>query len=128
MTRIICLAVVVLFIVTLANYGTVFGMSCCSDKNSGQAAASQAPESAKPADSPKAVDAGNKICPVSGEPIDETNKATYEYDGKVYNFCCTGCIEEFKKDPKKYIKKVDKELKTESEMSGNMQSGHHHGH
>jgi YHS domain-containing protein len=110
MTRIICLAVAVLFIVTLANYGKVFGMSCCSDKSSSQAAASKAPESAKPADSSKAVDAGNKICPVLGEPIDEATKATYEYEGKVYNFCCTGCIEAFKKEPQKYIDKVNQEL------------------
>jgi len=33
------------------------------------------------------VDVGNKICPVSGEKIDEKMKATYEYEGKVYNFC-----------------------------------------
>lgn len=110
MTKIICLAIAVLFIFTLANYGTVFGMSCCSDKNSGQAAANQAPESAKPADSPKAVDAGNKTCPVLGEPIDEATKATYEYEGKIYNFCCAGCIEEFKKEPQKYIDKVNEEL------------------
>jgi YHS domain-containing protein len=36
-------------------------------------------------------------------------KATYEYKGKVYNFCCQMCIEEFKKDPQKYIKKVEEE-------------------
>ena len=52
-----------------------------------------------------AIDAGNKICPVLGGPIDEANKATYEYKGKVYNFCCAGCIEEFKKEPQKYIDK-----------------------
>jgi len=62
------------------------------------------------------VDAGNKICPVSGEEIgDSMMKATYEYEGRIYNFCCTGCIDEFKKDPEKYIKKVDEELKKESE-------------
>lgn len=59
----------------------------------------------------KAKDAGNKICPVSGERIDEKNKATYEYEGKIYNFCCAMCIDEFKKDPAKYIKKVEEELK-----------------
>lgn len=58
----------------------------------------------------KAVNAGNKICPVSGEKIDEETKATYEYEGKIYNFCCASCIGEFKKDPQKYIKKVEDEL------------------
>ena len=64
----------------------------------------------------EAVNAGNKICPVSGEKIGEGMEiATYEYEGKIYNFCCAMCIEEFKKDPGKYIKKVDEELKSESE-------------
>ncbi|MDD5108638.1 MAG: YHS domain-containing protein [Candidatus Omnitrophica bacterium] len=58
----------------------------------------------------ESVNVGNKICPVSGEKIDEKLKVTYEYEGKVYNFCCSGCISEFKKDPDKYIKKVNEEL------------------
>ena len=55
------------------------------------------------------VDAGNTVCPVSGEKIDEKAKATYEYEGKAYNFCCASCIDEFKKDPAKYIKKIEAE-------------------
>jgi len=58
----------------------------------------------------EAVEAGNKICPVTGESIDEAVKATYEYESKIYNFCCAGCIEEFKKEPQKYIDKVNQEL------------------
>lgn len=87
----------------------------------------------------QAVDVGNKICPVSGEKIDE--KATYEYQGKIYHFCCSSCIEDFKKDPEKYIKKVEEELKgkdsqelkkmkmpEEDEMPMGMQGheGYHH--
>jgi len=53
--------------------------------------------------------AGNKICPVTGEEIDEKYKATYEYKGKIYNFCCENCVEVFKKDPQKYIKKTEEE-------------------
>lgn len=60
--------------------------------------------------SQEAVNVGNKICPVSGEKIDEKLKATYEYQGKIYNFCCTGCVGKFKEDPEKYIKIVDEEL------------------
>ncbi|MFH1854517.1 MAG: YHS domain-containing protein [Candidatus Omnitrophota bacterium] len=52
------------------------------------------------------VDVGNKICPVSGEEISEEMKASYEYEGKIYNFCCAGCIDEFSKDPAKYIEKI----------------------
>lgn len=63
------------------------------------------------------VDAGNKICPVSGERIDEKSKATYEYNGKIYNFCCPACIEEFKKNPQKYIAKVAQELEPASKKA-----------
>ncbi len=59
----------------------------------------------------KAVDVGNKICPVSGEKIGDMGPgAQYEYKGKIYNFCCTGCIEEFKKDPEKYVKVVEGQM------------------
>lgn len=61
-----------------------------------------------------AVEVGNKICPVSGEKIDEKMKATYEYKGKIYNFCCPMCIDEFKKDPGKYIKKIEEEKQKET--------------
>ena len=57
----------------------------------------------------KAVAVGNKVCPVLNEKIDEKLKATYEYKGKIYNFCCTSCIDEFKKDPELYIKKIERE-------------------
>lgn len=64
----------------------------------------------------KAINVGNRICPVSGETIGENSMepATYEYEEKIYNFCCSSCIEEFKKDPKKYILKVEEELKNEN--------------
>jgi YHS domain-containing protein len=65
--------------------------------------------------SEKAIDAGNKICPVSGEKIDENSKTVYEYDGKIYNFCCPSCIDAFKKAPDKYIEKVDEEFKRTTE-------------
>ena len=65
--------------------------------------------------SEKATNVGNAVCPVSGEKIDEKIKATYEYEGKIYNFCCAMCIDEFKKDPKKYIKKGEEELQAKAE-------------
>jgi YHS domain-containing protein len=57
----------------------------------------------------ESVNVGNKICPVSGEVIGEETKATYEYNGKVYNFCCEGCIGKFKANPAKYIKIIEEE-------------------
>ena len=83
----------------------------------------------------KAIAVGNKVCPVLNEKIDEKLKSTYEYKGKIYNFCCTGCIDEFKKDPQRYIKKIEEELKAttdeekglipESKVSESMHEGHH---
>lgn len=81
----------------------------------------------------KAVNVGNKICPVSGEKIDEKLKATYEYKGKIYNFCCEMCIDSFKSNPEKYIKKVEDELQKKSgegvkEEDETMGEGMHEGH
>lgn len=62
----------------------------------------------------QAVNAGNKICPVSGEKIGEGSgmeAVTYEYQEKIYNFCCASCVEEFKKNPDKYIKIIKEETK-----------------
>jgi len=67
----------------------------------------------------EAINVGNKICPVSGEKIDEANKATDKYEGKIYNFCCKACLKDFKKDPQKYIKKLNElEKKEESHREG----------
>lgn len=63
----------------------------------------------------QATELNNKICPVSGEKIDEKTKVAYEYEGKIYNFCCQMCIDEFKNDPQKYIDKVKEELKGDSQ-------------
>lgn len=80
----------------------------------------------------EAVNVGNKVCPVSGEKIDEKTKATYEYEGKVYNFCCPMCVDSFKSNPEEYIKKVEGELATsekepaqDSQAHEHMQEGHH---
>ena len=88
-----------LVVFSLVGSGLVFaGRGWCGQET---------PASADPAVKSKAVDVGNKICPVLSEPINEDNKATYEYQGKVYNFCCTSCVEAFKKDPQKYIDKMN---------------------
>lgn len=57
---------------------------------------------------------GNTVCPVSGDKISQKTKVTYEYKGKVYNLCCAGCIEPFKKDPEKYVKIAEDEMKGKS--------------
>lgn len=46
-------------------------------------------------------------CPVMGGTI---NKDIYaDYEGKRVYFCCEACISTFKKDPAKYVKKLEDE-------------------
>jgi YHS domain-containing protein len=64
----------------------------------------------------KAVEVGNKVCPVSGEKIEEGamgGPVQYEYNGKIYNLCCAMCVKDFKKDPEKYSKIADDEVAKE---------------
>ena len=59
-----------------------------------------------------AVEVGNKICPVSGEKVDDHGKPyKIEYMGKIYNLCCSMCEKDFKKDSAKYISKIEEEMK-----------------
>ncbi len=46
-------------------------------------------------------------CPVLSGKINE--KIFVDYQGKRIYFCCSGCIDEFKKDPEKYLKKMEAE-------------------
>jgi len=50
------------------------------------------------------VDAGNKLCPVSGDPVSGTNFVVYQ--GKRYGLCCPGCDKIFLSDPAKYLAKT----------------------
>jgi YHS domain-containing protein len=49
----------------------------------------------------------NKLCPVSGGPVSEKYRA--EYNGQYVYVCCEGCVNEFKKDPEKFVAKMSKE-------------------
>ena len=45
------------------------------------------------------------VCPVMGG---EINKEVYaDYNGKRVYFCCQGCLSTFKKNPEKYMKKLE---------------------
>ena len=50
----------------------------------------------------------NTICPVSGESFgrDDNTLSAFEHDGKHYGVCCSDCIAMFKKDPDKYLAKL----------------------
>ncbi|OGX11808.1 MAG: hypothetical protein A2351_07210 [Omnitrophica bacterium RIFOXYB12_FULL_50_7] len=51
------------------------------------------------------VDVGNKLCPISGEPVSGTSFV--EYQGKRYGLCCSGCDKMFLAEPEKYLAKMN---------------------
>jgi YHS domain-containing protein len=54
-----------------------------------------------------ALAAAETKCPVLGGDIDK--KVYTDYKGQRIYFCCKACIEDFKKDPEKYLKKMQAE-------------------
>lgn len=51
----------------------------------------------------------NTVCPVmEGGVVSKDTKHKTVYKGKTIGFCCSGCVGEFKKDPEKYMAKIEK--------------------
>ena len=49
-----------------------------------------------------------KTCVVSGEKLDAMDKPYVITNGtREIKFCCKDCVKDFKKDPAKYIKKIE---------------------
>jgi len=48
------------------------------------------------------VDVGNTKCAVMGEDIGDS-KVTVSYNGFVYHMCCKDCVDDFNKEPGKYV-------------------------
>ena len=62
-----------------------------------------------------AIKVGNKLCPISKEKVGEMGEVVeYEYNGKIYNFCCKMCLKDFEKDPEKYVKIVEEMMAGET--------------
>jgi YHS domain-containing protein len=63
-----------------------------------------------------------------GNPI---NKEIYvDHNGRRVYFCCQMCVEQFKKEPEKYLKKLDEHLRARpgQEGSTHKEAGAHEGH
>lgn len=90
---------VVLTAVFALSAGLVFAEEM-KDEGMKAAAAPMADNMAAPA----AVEAGNKICPISGEEIKVDEAQKVEYKGKIYNVCKMG-KEMFDKNPDQYAEK-----------------------
>ena len=56
-------------------------------------------------------------CVVSGDTLGEMgDPVIYNHEGREVRFCCKDCVKDFKKDPAKYLKKLDAaEAKTKKE-------------
>jgi len=68
----------------------------------------RADEKDKPAEKPKPYPL--KTCIISGDKLGEMGKPfVYVHEGREIKFCCKGCLKDFKKDPAKYVKKIDEE-------------------
>lgn len=52
----------------------------------------------------------NTVCPVSGETVDK--KITYKYKDVTYALCCKTCLAKFKKEPEKYISRLNNDGKS----------------
>ena len=76
--------------------------------------AQQTPSASQTAVQP--VEVGNKYCPVSGNKVGEMGPPIkVEYNGKVYNLCCAGCVSSFKNNPEKYSKIAEDEAKRQAQ-------------
>lgn len=50
-----------------------------------------------------------KVCIVSDETLGEMGKPNYlQYKSQTYGFCCKPCTKEFRDDPEKFRKKLEK--------------------
>jgi hypothetical protein len=54
-------------------------------------------------------------CPVSGEKLGSMgDPVILKHEGREVRLCCPGCIDKFKQDPPKYLKKLDEREKKKS--------------
>ncbi len=53
-----------------------------------------------------------KTCVVTGEKLGEMGDPyTFTYEGQEIKLCCKGCLSKFKKEPAKYLKKIEEARK-----------------
>ncbi|MFH1190532.1 MAG: hypothetical protein V1682_07610 [Candidatus Omnitrophota bacterium] len=57
------------------------------------------------------VNAGNRVCPVMGTPVEPGKSLTVEHEGVLYNVCCPTCVDVFRNDPYKYIAIVKNQMR-----------------
>lgn len=96
----------------MKNIAIAFGaamllMACNSTEKKEAAPAAQEETKAAPAYTAASLSYGkDPVCAMDMDK-DEMIADTAHFDGKVFGFCATGCKEEFKKDPAKYISEAN---------------------
>ena len=98
MKTFVCVVSALVVVALIVAARTVSAAGCCGSEDSKAAA-------------PKAEvqTIAQKTCPVMGNPINPKIFVDYK-DRRIY-FCCKMCPPVFNKDPEKYVKIVDEQLK-----------------
>ena len=65
-------------------------------------------------------------CPVMGGQIDKG--IFFDYEGQRIYFCCSGCVETFKKDPEKYLKRLEEKGEALEKISESTEKHKEHAH
>ena len=96
------------FLLILAT-GLVFGCGGAKEKSEKPVApAVELPGLAELSPADRALAEEQKICPVSGEPLGSMGKPVkVTVKGRTLFLCCDGCEESIKKEPDKYLAKLD---------------------
>lgn len=97
----IVLAVAAMFTILSVNS---YSQNCCENSTS---ACTQEYSAVHTIGSGAGDTAKGTVCLVSGEAIGEGQGLKFEYYGKVYDFCCEGCLAKFKKEPIDYAKNLE---------------------
>ena len=83
---------------------------------SGAGVPTQVREAATGAPSAGEAEIAQKLCPIMGGAIDKN--IYVDYEGRRIYFCCQACVDTFQKDPKKYLDKLDAQLRAVPETGG----------
>jgi len=70
-------------------------------------------------------------CMVSGEKLGSMGEPIrLVHDGREIQFCCSGCVDEFKVEPAKFLTKIDEAMAStdQSTQQGNHHEHHDHAH
>jgi Cu+-exporting ATPase len=98
----IFLSVIILVSFAVINNLSAQEKDCC--KKSGETGSMNCPDKIGSSQGEKSDSTIAKVCPVSGEAIEEGKGKEFTYLGAKYTFCCENCEGKFKAEPMNYIK------------------------